>query len=140
MTVLDHEKLEVYQVARQLSREVARLRKKAQRGRADLMDQLLRATASVPLNIAEGNGESQPARRAYFFRISRASATEVSAALDHMVDMELLKEEDIAAAKTLVVRIVSMLVKLTDKTTAPESFPPLPTRSHARRPYRSRGS
>ena len=133
MTVLDHEKLEVYQVARQLSREICRLHKKARRGRADLMDQLLRSTASVPLNIAEGNGESVSGRRAYFFRISRASATEVSAALDHMVDMELLKEEDIAAAKTLVVRIVSMLVKLTDKTTAPESFPPLPGRQGRRR-------
>ena len=133
MTVLDHEKLEVYQVARQLSREICRLRKKARRGRTDLMDQLLRSTASVPLNIAEGNGESVSGRRAYFFRISRASATEVSAALDHMVDMELLKEEDIAAAKTLIVRIVSMLVKLTDKTTAPESFPPLPRRQTRRR-------
>jgi four helix bundle protein len=132
MLVLDHERLEVYQVARELSREIARLWKKARRGRADLIDQLLRATASVPLNIAEGNGERSPGRRAYFFRISRSSATEVSAALDHMVDMDLLKEEDIASAKTLIVRIVSMLIKLTEASTDPDSFPPLPNRGSRR--------
>src|SRR5687768_14545921 len=93
--VLDHERLEVYQVARELSREIARLRKRIRGGRPDLVDQLLRATASVPLNIAEGNGERSPGRRAYFFRISRGSATEMAAALDHLVDMGLLQEQDI---------------------------------------------
>lgn len=128
MLVLDHERLEVYQVARELSREICRLRKKMRPGRADLVDQVLRAVASVPLNIAEGNGESKPGRRAYFFRIARSSATELGAALDHMVDMEFLKNEDIVAAKALVVRIVSMLVKLTEKVTTSDSYPPLPTR------------
>jgi four helix bundle protein len=125
MTVLDHEKLDVYKVSRELSREICRLRKKVKPGRADLVDQVLRATSSVPLNISEGCGERKPGRRAYFFRISRASATELSAALDHMVDMELLKEDDTKHAKTLIVRIVSMLMKMTDQITTPDAFPPL---------------
>jgi four helix bundle protein len=131
--VLDHERLEVYQVARELSREIARLRKRIRGGRPDLVDQLLRATASVPLNIAEGNGERAPGRRAYFFRISRSSATEIAAALDHLVDMELLKEEDTLHAKSLIVRIVSMLTKMTEPTTTPDSYPPLPSRGSRRR-------
>jgi four helix bundle protein len=49
---LDHERLEVYQLARELSREIARIRKKFRGFRRDLVDQILRATASVPLNIA----------------------------------------------------------------------------------------
>jgi four helix bundle protein len=113
MPALDHERLEVYQVARDLSREICRVQKRIKPGRADLVDQLRRATASVPLSIAEGNGERMQRRRAYFFRIARSSATEVASVLDHLVDMELLNSDEIDAAKALVVRIVSMLVKLT---------------------------
>ncbi|MGQ0561019.1 MAG: four helix bundle protein, partial [Gemmatimonadota bacterium] len=115
MQVLDHEKLEVYQVARELSREVNRLTKKARfkNTRRDLVDQTQRAAASLPLNIAEGSGESSVGRKAYFYRIARASATELSAALDHLVDMDMLEESDTRTAKALIVRIVSMLYKLT---------------------------
>jgi four helix bundle protein len=126
MMVLDHEKLDVYQVVRALSKEIGRLMKKIRPGRPDLVLQVLRAIASIPLNIAEGSGERAPGRRAYFFRIARASATEVSAGLDHMVDMGLLKNEDILASKAFLVRIVSMLVKMTDKVTSPDSFAPPP--------------
>ncbi len=130
MQVLDHERLEVYQVARELSREVNRVIKKVRRRRErdDILDQVFRATSSIPLNIAEGSGESSAGRKAYFYRIARASATELSAALDHMVDMEMLVEADSATAKTLAVRIVAMLFKLTRSANTPDSFPPLPRR------------
>jgi four helix bundle protein len=130
--VLDHEKLEVYQRARELSREICQVRKKIKAGRADVVDQLLRATSSIPLNTAEGNGEASLARRAYFFRIARGSTTEVAATLDHMVDMELLDEADIAAAKQLAARIAAMLTKLIGSVTTADSYPPLPKprRSH----------
>ena len=132
MKVLDHEKLEVYQRARELSREICQVRKRIKVGRADIVDQILRATSSIPLNTAEGNGETSPARRAYFFRIARGSATEVAATLDHMVDMELLEEADVVTAKDLAARIVAMLTKLIGTITTAASFPPLPKprRSH----------
>ena len=127
VVVLDHERLEVYSAARELSREICRVRRKIGRGRPDMVDQLLRTTGSVPLNIAEGSGERLPGRRAYFYRIARSGATEVGAALDHLVDMDLLQPEDTTTAKRLLVRIVSMLVRLTDRTAdAPDSYPPLP--------------
>jgi four helix bundle protein len=97
------------------------------------VDQLLRATASVPLNIAEGSGERMPGRRAYFYRIARSSATEVGSALDHLVDMRLLKSADTVAARTLLVRIVSMLVKMADPITTPDSYPPLRPRRQPRK-------
>ncbi|MGQ0814443.1 MAG: four helix bundle protein [Gemmatimonadota bacterium] len=117
MQLLDHERLEVYQVARELSREVYRLIKKARNrcDRLDLIDQINRSLASIPLNIAEGSGETSVGRKAYFYRIARGSATELSAALDHMVDMEMLEENDTQSAKTLIVRVVSMLFKLTGR-------------------------
>jgi hypothetical protein len=43
-----------------------------------------------------------------------------------MVDMGLLEAEDTNVAKHLVVRIVSMLVRMTDRITTPDSIPPLP--------------
>jgi four helix bundle protein len=130
MQVLDHEKLDVYQIARQLSRESTRLTNKARkrRERRDLLDQTFRATASVPLNIAEAAREQSPGRKAYFYRIASASATELSAALDHMVDVGMLDEDDTVGAKQLIVRIVSMLFKLTKSANTPDSFPPLPRR------------
>jgi four helix bundle protein len=133
--VLDHERLHVYQAARELSREICRVRKKIGRGRPDMVDQLLRTTGSVPLNIAEGSGERLPGRRAYFYRIARSAATEVGAALDHLVDMDLLQPGDIPEAKRLLVRIVAMLVRLTDRTAqTSDSFPPLPRRRHPGKP------
>lgn len=134
--VLDHERLDVYAAARELSREICRVRKRIRPGRPDMVDQLLRTTGSVPLNIAEGSGERMPRRRAYFYRIARSGATEVGAALDHLVDMDLLSPGDTTAAKRLLVRIVSMLVRLTDRTAmTPDSYPPLPP---PRRPRKRR--
>ena len=136
MKVLDHEKLDVYKVARELSREVYRLTRKVRprHDRGDLLNQVFRCTASIPLNIAEGSGETSAGRKAYFYRISRGSATELAAGLDHMVDMGMLSEDDTAKAKELIVRIVSMLFQLTRSVNTPDSFPPLP-RSNSVRAY-----
>jgi four helix bundle protein len=130
MQMLDHERLEVYQVTRELSREVGRVLKKVRYGRIqeDLLRQAFRASASIPLNIAEGSGETSIVRKAYFYRVARGSATELSAALDYMVDLEMLSDDDTAAAKTLIVRIVAMLFQLTKSANTPESYPPLPKR------------
>jgi four helix bundle protein len=134
MQILDHERLDVYKLARELTREVHRLMKKSRFRREDapIVDQVNRSTASIPLNIAEGSGEGSPGRKAYFYRIARGSATELSAALDHMVDKDMLNEEDTATAKGLIVRIVSMLFKLTRSVNTPDSFPPLPKRQRTR--------
>jgi four helix bundle protein len=99
-----------------------------------IIEQIVRAVASIGLNIAEGTGEESAGRKAYFYRIARGSATELAAALDHIVDLEMLNQEDTTTAKTLIVRVVSMLYKLTRAAKSPESFPPLPSR---RRPRKS---
>jgi four helix bundle protein len=96
---------------------------------------VFRCTASIPLNIAEGSGETSAGRKAYFYRISRGSATELAAGLDHMVDMGMLGEDEIGQAKELIVRIVSMLFQLTRSVHTPDSFPPLPSRGNKIRAY-----
>src|SRR5213594_936430 len=78
-TYFDHERLDVYQEAiafcgwaGDLPKEVA--------AKAAAKDQLDRASTSIPLNIAEGNGKFSPNDRARFFEIARGSALESAAA------------------------------------------------------------
>ena len=130
MRVLDHERLDVYRVARELNREVHRLTRKARfkAERRDVIRQVYRSSASIPLNLSEGCGETSEGRKAYFYRIARGSATELAASLDYMVDVSMLEESDIVTAKALIVRIVSMLHNLTKSINSPDSYPPLPRR------------
>jgi four helix bundle protein len=119
---LDHERLDVYQLARELARVGNTVVQQVPPGRADLIDQFRRTTLSVPLNIAEGGGEYAPKEKARFYRIAKRSATECAAVLDHMVDLNLLHEAEVHGTKTLLRRIISALVKLilsTEKLTQP---------------------
>jgi four helix bundle protein len=119
---LDHERLDVYQLARELARVGNTVVQQVPSGRADLIDQFRRTTLSIPLNIAEGGGEYAPKEKARFYRIAKRSATECAGVLDHMVDLNLLHPAEIEGTKTLLRRIISALVKLilsTEKLTQP---------------------
>jgi four helix bundle protein len=110
--MFEHEKLQVYGISRELNREICRLTKIAGRGHHDHIDQLVRAGSSIPRNIAEGSGEWTPKEKAKFYRYAKRSATEAAAALDVLVDYEMLRDEDVVTAKELIARIIPMLVKL----------------------------
>jgi four helix bundle protein len=75
-------------------------------------DQLDRASTSIPLNIAEGNGKFSVKDRARFLEMARGSALECAAALDVLVARKLATEEQVAGAKTQLVAIVRMLIGL----------------------------
>ena len=75
-------------------------------------EQLLRASQSVPLNIAEGNGKSTEGERRRFFEIARGSALECAAVQDVLEVCGALSAEENADAKRLLDRIVAMLTKL----------------------------
>ena len=123
---LDHERLEVYQVARELSREIRLITKDIRpQGNLNILDQVQRAAASILLNIAEGSSERSLGRKAFFYRIARASTTELAAALDYMTDMNMIRASDTIEAKSKIVRVVSMLYKLTSSVQTPDSYPPL---------------
>ena len=72
--LFDHEKLEVYQACLSF---IAWLEPGGSLPKSlAVADQLGRASTSIPLNIAEGNGKFTEADRCRFFDIARGSALE----------------------------------------------------------------
>jgi four helix bundle protein len=114
--LLDYERLEVYGLAREFTREVHALIKQIAPGRGDAVDQLRRASMSLPLNIAEGSGEFSPREKARFYRIAKRSGTECGALLDYLVDIRMLTQQQTEPARTLIRRITGALVRLIQST------------------------
>jgi four helix bundle protein len=78
-------------------------------------EKLDRASLSVLLNAAAGNGRRQGKQRAKFFDDARGSAFECAACLDASVAKKLSSVERIEAGKDLLERIVAMLSKLVER-------------------------
>jgi len=110
--VLDHEKLDVYQVAIEFVTLADEIVEHLPRGRAYLSDQLHRAALSIPLNIAEGAGEYAIEEKARFYRMAKRSATECAGILDVCGRLRLIDEQRQAKGRELLIRIVAMLVKM----------------------------
>ena len=113
--VLDHEKLNVYQVAIEFVLLADEMIEHLPLGRAYLSDQLQRAALSIPLNIAEGAGEYATDEKARFYRMAKRSATECAGILDVCQRLQLVEEERHTKGRELLIRIVSMLVKMAQK-------------------------
>jgi four helix bundle protein len=117
----DHEKLDVYRDAIAFCGWVGELLGTIN-ARAAVKDQLDRASTSVPLNIAEGNGKFSARDRARFLEIARGSALECAACLDVMVVRALVMEEDITEQKERLGRIVQMLMGMLRKFSGRADF------------------
>ena len=118
----EHEKLEVYQAAIEFVVLADSLTCALPRGRAYLVDQLRRASTSIPLNIAEGAGESSGKEKARFYRMARRSATECAAAIDVCSRLHLCEPQAFEKTRELLVRVVAMLIRMTQVTEKRKSF------------------
>jgi four helix bundle protein len=107
----DHEKLTVYQRSQKFITWTTEVLERVPVKLA-VHGQLDRASTSIPLNIAEGNGRHTAADRCHFFDIARGSTLECAAGLDVLVAKNALNEEDIDAGKADLAEITSMLVGL----------------------------
>lgn len=114
----DHERMDVYQVELRFVTWATILLEEVARGggarTAEVCDQLDRASLSIMLNTAEGNGKRQRKARAKFFDDARGSATECAACLDAIVAKGSCAANRVIEGKNLLFRIVSMLTKLVD--------------------------
>ncbi|MDA0990631.1 MAG: four helix bundle protein [Verrucomicrobia bacterium] len=110
-TIFDHEKLQVYRLSLEVCTQISKLLETVPK-KLSLWDQLDRASTSISLNLAEGNGRYRATDRCRFFDIARGSALERATALDVLVSRGLLEAKDIVNCKSNLARIVSMIVGL----------------------------
>ncbi|MGA7838074.1 MAG: four helix bundle protein, partial [Ignavibacteriaceae bacterium] len=103
----DHEKLIVYQKSLSFVDFADSVLKRID-CKIKVYDQLDRASTSIILNIAEGNGKYSSKDRCRYFDISRGSALESAACLDTLVAKSLLEPYEIKEGKDLLYEIVSM--------------------------------
>lgn len=109
---LNHEKLDVYQAAIKFLGFSFQIIQHIPHGYGFLADQLKRASLSVPLNIAEGNGKFNKAEKGKFYKIARGSSNECAAILDAAKTIGLIDQENWQKGKELLYRIVCMLSKM----------------------------
>ena len=109
--LFDHEKLEVYRVARELLMLVSIFSKR--NISRDLRDQLERSSTSILFNIAEGAGKTARADKQRFYEIARGSATETAAQLDVLHIRGVITSDQYRSTRQLLLRIVQMLSRLT---------------------------
>ncbi len=79
---------------------------------AGLTDQLRRASLSVPLNIAEGSGNSTGPDQRRFYTMARGSAMECAAIVDACGALSLVDKSRTDEADLLLVSAVRMLSKM----------------------------
>jgi four helix bundle protein len=106
-----HEQLHVYQAAITFVAWAAELLERVPPSLA-VWDQLDRASTSIPLNIAEGNGKFTAPDRCHAFDIARGSGLECAACLDVLFARQKVSPTESVAGKKALHRIVSMLVGL----------------------------
>jgi four helix bundle protein len=109
--LFDHEKLRAYQEALRFMAWVEPLFEKLP-AKLAARDQLDRASTSIVLNIAEGNGKRSHPDRCRFFDIARGSALECAACLDVLVIKQRLAQAEANEGKLILLAIVSLLAGL----------------------------
>ncbi len=106
----DHEKLKVYQLALKFNAFAHKICSRLPK--SDIRDQLDRASNSIVLNIAEGNGKYSKKDRCRYFDISFGSSLESAGCLDILIIRKLISTEELVTGKTMLKELVSMLVGL----------------------------
>ena len=107
--VLGHERFDAYRYAIQFLAKAVTIQNTIPRGHGGLVDQLRRASLSIPLNIAEGSGRISDADRRRFYAIARGSALECGAILDACSVLGFTHTVATREAKLLLVHVVRIL-------------------------------
>ena len=114
-----HEKLDVYQDSIAFVAWLSDILEASMK-LGDVRDQLDRASTSIALDIAEGNGKFGPKDRCRFLDIAHGSALECAAGLDVLVVRRKLTVEQIRPGKERLQRIVQMLIGLIKRNSTRE--------------------
>ena len=113
MTVQSYRELEVWKVAMDLAAECYRVTKTLPKDELfGMTSQIRRAAASIPANIAEGQGREHTKEFLNHLSIARGSLKELETHLLLCQRVGLLKEADLPPLMTLCDRISQMLSRL----------------------------
>ncbi|PTX98598.1 four helix bundle protein [Opitutus sp. ER46] len=104
--IFDHERLVAYQRALKFIAWVAPLLDELP-AKISVRDQLDRASTSIPLNLAEGNGKRSFVDRSRYLDSARGSGLECAACLDVLVTRRLLTAERADEGKSILLEVVS---------------------------------
>ena len=107
-----HEKLIVYQRSLEFIELTNKIFNDLSKMRISVLDQLDRASTSIPLNIAEGTGKYTGKDKCRYYDIARGSSLECAACLDVLFIKKNISNEIVEKGKDILVEIVSMLVGL----------------------------
>ena len=114
--IFDHEKLDVYRLSVEYAAASYEIAKSLTGASRHIRDQWLRASQSIPLNIAEGNGKQSLKDKNRFFEIARGSALECAAIHDILMAIETKGDDLNQRGKSDLRRIVSMLTRLIQRS------------------------
>lgn len=110
---LNHQKLDVFNVARSFTLECYKFTKSLPiEEKFNMVQQVRRAALSVYLNIAEGCSRKSLAERKRFFEISRGSIIEIDAVLDLCTKLNYNKKENLEELGEFMQRTFGMLTKM----------------------------
>ena len=109
---LGHEQLDVYRLSIEYVAWVFEKVENLTGTHRAARDQWIRASQSIPLNIAEGNGKTSGTDRRRYFEIARGSALECTAIQDVLVVGKALDPEESLNRKRDLDRIAVMLSRL----------------------------
>jgi four helix bundle protein len=108
--LFDHEKLEVYGVAREFLILATQLM--SHKMPRELREQFDRASMSILFNIGEGAGKMSRAEKQRFYEIARGSTLECATQLDVMNIRGIVTNEQYSEGRALLIRIAKMLSRL----------------------------
>ena len=115
-----HRELDVWQRAVELTLIAYSLAKKLPAAeKFALASQMRRSAASIPANIAEGNGRLHPGDYRRYISIARGSLMELDTHLEIAVRAGYLTEKDRAVPLPLIDRIGKMLTRLAQAVAPP---------------------
>jgi len=130
--IFDHDRLDVYHLSIDYVASSFAIAKDLDGCYHHARDQWLRATQSISLNIAEGNGKRSLWDRNRFLDNARGSAPECAAIQDVLAATDGLNNDRYADLKRMLQRIVSMLTRLIARS---EFVPDLGTEYNAGTEY-----
>jgi four helix bundle protein len=113
MLQLSHKKLDVYQIALKLVKEVYTITQTfPSEERFLVVNQVRRVAISVCSNLAEGSARKSKQEKIRFFEISRSSAVEIDTQFEISLILQHVKNEDIVQLEQCLESVFRMTSKL----------------------------